>query len=111
MVHILITTPFQKCKKEELVPELEDHRHFTAGETRAELQEALVQIFHGICRPFTLCYEPLKSASELNIEHYQVLCCEPLRHISKVIQNISKNYQCMYQNIHGKNLKLSQKEK
>lgn len=39
---------FKNVKRRILVPELEDHRHFTAGETRAELQEALVQIFHGI---------------------------------------------------------------
>ena len=35
-----------------------------------------------------MCHEPLKSASDLNIDHYEVLCCEPLHDLSNVIQNI-----------------------
>ena len=59
------------------------------SETKGQLQEALANIFHGICRPpVILCHEPLKLASNLYIEHYYVLCCEPLHALSNVIQTI-----------------------
>ena len=83
------TNPFQKLKKEDLQSELDYHGYHSTDETKGQLQEALAHILHGICRPPALmCHEPLKSASDLNIDHYEVLCCEPLHDLSNVIQNI-----------------------
>ena len=81
--------PFQNLKKQEIIDEL-DSRHINFSiSNKAELQEELTSLLHGIVRPPALMLShPKKSSSELNIGQYEVLGCEPLHDITNLVQNV-----------------------
>jgi hypothetical protein len=82
--------PFSNLSKEDLVDELESRGIDTFHLSRKpELQESMTNTLHGIQRPPALMTkDPMKSATDLGIEHYEVFGCEPLHDITNIVQNI-----------------------
>ncbi|XP_071138708.1 uncharacterized protein [Mytilus edulis] len=85
-----IINPFQNLKKEELIDELEERGVDTFHmNLKSRLQEELTSVLHGICRPPALLMtQPDKTSTEMNIEGYEVMPCEPLHDICNIVQNI-----------------------
>ena len=80
--------PFSKLKKEELIQELSSRRVFE-GETKKELENSLTSELHGIQRVPALLFEnPQEDLKTLNLEHYEILVCEPMHDVSKHIENV-----------------------
>lgn len=84
--------PFQNLKKQDIIKELESRSIMNnQNVSKAELQDELSLILHGVCRPPALLLpNPLVTAEELNLGQYEILACEPLHDISNVIQNVIK---------------------
>lgn len=58
-------------------------------ERKSAVQVKLNEELHEIARPPVLCWlDPTKTTSQLNIESYVALACEPLHELTNVTQNL-----------------------
>lgn len=84
-----VVNPFQGLKKDDILLELETRGIWSNDERKCAVQEKLNEVLHEIARPSALyCLDPTKTTSNLNIDSYEVLACEPLHDLTNVIQNL-----------------------
>ena len=80
--------PLRNLKKQDLIHELASRGMFQ-GDTKKELEDNLTNELQGVQRVPALLFEnPTKDLKAINIEHYEILVCEPMHDVSKHIENL-----------------------
>ena len=85
--------PFEALKTQEMKKELQTRNWKTTGSTKKTLTEDLKKNLKGVQRvPSLLLTNPTEPLENLNLQHYQILDCEPLHdlkgHLSNLLQEL-----------------------
>ena len=81
--------PFERLTNSQIRDELRSREEFDFGNTKSELVQTLKTTLHGVQRvPSLLLLNPSETLSELNLDCYTILDCEPLHDMKGHIQNI-----------------------
>ena len=84
-------SPFTNLKKDSLRNELHARGIDTFEKTKAEMQEELSSILHGIQRPPALLCTDAQIPS---MSYYEIPPCEPLHDFTNLVLNLKKDFQC-----------------
>ena len=81
--------PFEQLNNEQLRQELRLRKNFDFGSTKAELTKSLKAILCGAQRvPSLLLLNPTQTFTEMNLNDYTVLDCEPLHDMKGHLENL-----------------------
>lgn len=85
--------PFERCNNQ-LQQELRSREEYNFGSTKRQLIQNLKATLRGAQRlPSLFLLNPTQSLSEMNLEHYTILDCEPLHDLKGHIQNVFDELQ------------------
>ena len=83
------TKPFERLNTNQMKQELRLRREYDFGTTKQQLTQSLKRTLCGAQRvPSLLLLNPTKTLSEMNLEYYTILDCEPLHDLKGHIQNV-----------------------
>lgn len=81
--------PFERLSNNQLQQELRSREEYNFGSTKPQLIQNLKATLRGAQHlPSLLLLNPSQSLSEMNLEHYTILDCEPLHDLKGHIQNV-----------------------
>ena len=81
--------PFEKLTNQQIQQELRAREEYNFGKTKPQLVQSLKSTLRGAQRiPSLLLLNPTQRLSEINLQHYTILDCEPLHDLKGHIYNI-----------------------
>ena len=83
-----ITNPYKILRKDDLIDELEGRGIDTSDMKKADLEEELEELIHGIIRPPALMIGNSTNTILSILQQYEIPPCEPLHDITNVVLNL-----------------------
>ena len=83
-----ITNPYKNLRKDDLIDELEGRGIDTSDMKKADLEEELEELIHGIIRPPALMIGNSTNTILPILQQYEIPPCEPLHDITNVVLNL-----------------------
>lgn len=84
-----VVKPFDALTVDQIKEELRSRDIYTSASNKSDLSRDLKKALRGVQRvPSLLLQNPTQPLSELHLQHYQILDCEPLHDIKGHIQNV-----------------------